>query len=213
MQDAAAQPALPPSRLTVQLGGVNVAAKVLAWLVVAVGLTVMADWFLGHTLLARLQSSQSSMKFNTALAFVLAGCAMSSLRPWVRGGLAALTILLGAVSLAQTWFEVNVGIDEFFVRDSLSSDGSPAGRMAPPTASGFILAGLALLLMRNAVSRVRRLAEALAIAVIAIGLVALFGHIVGAQQFYRLASFTPVALLTAFCFTLLGGSIMCAVPD
>ena len=69
-------------------------------LCVAVGLTVMAAWFVRATVILRF-GSQNPVSFNTALAFVVTGVALATRRP--RAALAAgvFDAVLGTVILAE----------------------------------------------------------------------------------------------------------------
>ena len=174
--------------------------------VMALGLAVMVGWLLGIEPLKQVLPGLSSMKFNTALGFLLAGGALYFReKPGLRHGLAGAVGLLGALTLAQVFTGVDSGIDQLFVREAAVAGQAP-GRMSPATALCFLLSGAALGLLG------RRTAEALAISVWAVGFIALLGYSFGAPNLYSIPGFVSVALHTAAGFAVLAAGFLCAVP-
>jgi PAS domain S-box-containing protein len=181
----------------------------------ALGLAVMAGWWLGIDPLKRVMAGLASMKFNTALGFLLAGGALYFRgKPALRGGLAAAVGLLGALTLVQYFSGLDFGIDQLFIRAEVEAAGA-AGRMSGVTALCFFLSGVALALLgkpRRTLAGVRW-AEALAIGVGVGSFIALLGYALGAQDLYSILSFSSVALHTAAGFFVLAAGILCAVPE
>ena len=181
----------------------------------ALGLTVMAGWWLGIDPLKRVMPGLASMKFNTALGFLLAGGALYFRgKPALRGGLAAAVGLLGALTLVEYFSGLDFGIDQFFIRAEVEAAGAP-GRMSGVTALCFFLSGVALALLgkpRRTLAGLRW-AEALAIGVGVESVIALLGYALGAQDLYSIRSFSSVALHTAAGFFVLAAGILCAVPE
>ena len=174
--------------------------------VMALGLAVMVGWLLGIEPLKQVLPGLSSMKFNTALGFLLAGGALYFReKPGLRHGLAGAVGLLGALTLAQVFTGGDFGIDQLFVREAAVAGQAP-GRMSPATALCFLLSGAALGLLG------RRTAEALAISVWAVGFIALLGYSFGAPNLYSIPGFVSVALHTAAGFAVLAAGFLCAVP-
>ena len=97
-----------------QLGRV---ATGCALAVMVLGLAVMVGWLLGIEPLKRLLPQLTTMKFNAALGFLLAGAALYLReKPALRLGLAGAVGLLGALTLGQEVAGVDFGIDQLFVR-------------------------------------------------------------------------------------------------
>src|ERR1700733_2973887 len=116
-------------------------------LCVAVGLTVMAAWFVRATAVLRF-GSQNPMSFNTALAFVVTGVALVALaRRRPRAALAAgvFDAVLGALILAEYALRRSLGIDQLFVKAYLSAPHVVPGRPAVNTAKCLALTGTGLL--------------------------------------------------------------------
>ena len=83
-----------------------------ALITAAVGLLAVAGWLLNIDSLMRVLPGLVAMKFNTALAFVLAGGGLWwRRRVLVRSALAALVALMGALSLAEHLVGLDLRID------------------------------------------------------------------------------------------------------
>jgi len=152
------------------------------------------------------------MKVNAALCCILAGLALA-LVPldgrWrsVARAAAAVTVVLGAVTIAEWVLSVDLGIDEFLFQDVTGAYTSVPGRMAPNTALAFSLLGAALLLPRDH-GRQARLARGLAVVALAIGAVALAGHLYGVSPLFAVARRTAMALPAACGIVALGIGVL-----
>lgn len=115
-------------------------------------LPVILGWHTRQDALGRLFSAWSQMQLNAALGIFALGIGTAAARlQWTRTARIAgiLSALLGALTLSQYVFEVNLGIDELFRRAHNSTYSGFPGRMAPNTAIGFILIGTALVLLNR----------------------------------------------------------------
>ena len=179
--------------------------------VMSLGLAVMAGWMLGIEPLKHVLPQLASMKFNTALGFLLAGAALHVRgTPALRLGLAGAVGLLGALTVVEYLAGSDFGIDQLVIRDAEVVAGQSPGRMSPVTAVCFLLSGAAFgLLGRRATER---WAEPLAISVGTVGFIALLGYMVEAQNLYTVPGFASVALHTAAGFAALAAGVLCAVP-
>ncbi len=200
------------SRLETRLARI---ADRCAVVVFGVGVLVVVGWIFGVVALQRVLPGQASMKFNTALGFVLAGTAL-----WLRSqrelriGLSLLVAVLGALSLGESLTERNFGIDQLVVRDLATvASTSPPGRMSQATAFCFVLSGMALGLIGVGRAAAKRVAEALALSIGVVGSFALMGYLLGAQGLYRVPGFFSVALHTAAAFVVLAAGLLCATRD
>lgn len=184
-----------------------------ALVVMALGLVVMAGWWLGIDPLKRVLPGLASMKFNTALGFLLAGGALFFRgKPAGRRGLAAALGLLGALSLGEYLSGIDFGIDEIFIRVE-GETAQAAGRMSQATALCFLLGGAALALLGAPRRAWVCWAEVLAIGMGTIGFIAVLGYALNAQDLYRIPGFSSMALHTSAGFIVLAAGILSAVPD
>jgi PAS domain S-box-containing protein len=184
------EPVVRPARIAALCGAI----------VAALGLLILFAWVVGDESIKTLQPGWPTMKANTALGFLASGsalllCALGRDR-WARGP-AALALAIGALTLAQYLFGVDLGIDELLFRDAGSAAGTTApGRLAILTAADFVLVSLPLLTWRWP-TRAGTLAFLLA------GFIALFN-----LAFYLLGAIPPIqgtrmAVHTAVAFGLL----------
>ena len=194
-------------------GYIVIAAGVLSSVL---GLAVIAGWFLQNSTLLRLHPSFEPMRFNTALGFLMSGAALLSFSLRKRAlmkpfGLAAC--LLGILTFFQYVSGIDIGIDQIFVQDAISS--TYPGRMAPNTALGFSFTGAALLLLGAGASRNRNLAAGLLGSVTAaLGLTALLGYLTGVMSMSAWEDFIAMALHTATGFVAVGSAIIAlAIKD
>ncbi len=189
-------------------------ADVSALVVAVMALVVMAGWVAGYETLKRILPQFATMKFNAALAFLLAAKALWRRdRPQWRVTLGLLVALLGALSLTESLTGFDFGMDQFIFRDLTASTGTVPGRMSPITALCFMAcgAGLALLHHRWGKSHVATATLALGVA-LAAG-IALFGYLFGMAQLYTVPGSSPVALHTAAAFFILASGMACAAWD
>jgi hypothetical protein len=196
-------------------------ASVLAFVV---GTLVLIGWMGNLDLLTRGGPGMVAMNPMTAVLFLCAAfslwlqadagpdAAPSRFMPLAR--LAALVVV--AVALLRIFgyaSSSDVGIDHWlFAERVAASDGQLPNRMAPNTAFGFVLLGLALLLLDRTTRRGHRPAEILAIVVALVALLALFGYAYGVRRMYGVASYIPMALPTALILLLLAIAALCVRP-
>ncbi len=122
-----------------------------------ISVTVMMGWLVNWQSVCWVVYGLPTMKFNTSLGLTLLalttfGSTAVNSRFWMRVLLTALSLMaacLGLVSLAEIFFEVNLGIDTLIVSDPMGmSQGGDPGRMFPATAVAMSLMGAGLALGR-----------------------------------------------------------------
>jgi PAS domain S-box-containing protein len=117
---------------------------------ILLGAIVIIGWIFDLHVITTLPAGLSTMKFNTALGFVLTGTALYGLGPSATGGdwkraqwLALPLLLLATVTLLQYPLRADFGIDNLFYRHPFEPVGVP-GRMSGFTAIAFLLIGAGL---------------------------------------------------------------------
>jgi signal transduction histidine kinase len=159
------------------------------------------------------------MQPNAALGLALAGGALLL----QRGGgqrtalaarlLAAGVAALGAATLAQHALGIDLGVDTVFFRSELASPGTTSpGRMGPPAAASFLVAGAAILAL-GAAERGARAAQALALAMAAVPLVGIVGYAYGVGVLYAAPRVTAIAIPTAVAILALDLAVLLARPE
>lgn len=210
-----------------------------AWFAIAVGILVLLGWTFGIDLLKRGLPGLVSMNPATAVAFILAGFSLWLQRlpagravsdadgadapdlpmvvPASRGVLvsrvtAAAVLAIGLLRLVDYLGFGALGIDQLLFTAQLGSDGPLPNRMAPNTALMLALLGLGLLLLDTTTPRNRRPAEWLALVVMLMSLLAIFGYAYEVPQMYGVAAYIPMALHTALVAWVLALGLLCARP-
>ena len=193
----------------------------------AVGGLVLAGWMLDIGLVMGTPAGILVMKPNSALCFVLLGASLWLLVP-PSGSLSvpsrtrqravlilsALVILLALAALLTNLLGLPVEIDNFLFREKLAaSDQAYAGRISTPTALGFLLLGLALVLRQTRGRMAHRTAELLGLAAALIGFVALLGYLYSVPAFYYTSAYASMGVHTALLFVGFGTALLLRRPD
>ncbi|HJU83752.1 MAG TPA: ATP-binding protein [Holophagaceae bacterium] len=172
----------------------------MAVLSLLIGLMVLLGWHAHLLELTRLRPGSVPMRYNTALGLVLAALALAALAFGKRVAAfpGALVLALGGLTLAEYFSGRDLGIDQLFLRDYDPLGMTSPGRMAPNSAFCLLIFGAAILLASAAPRRWRPLALSLAAsALMAIGLIALFGYASGVTSLTAWGRFSTMAVLTA----------------
>jgi hypothetical protein len=137
------------------------AVKAASLVAAGVGLAVLMGWLLNISPLKSILPDAASMKFNTALCFLLCGTSLWFLQKEeirqrekrIGQILAMATIVISIFTLSEYIFNWELGIDQFFVQDPGTPLNEFPGRMSQITAIGFILGGFALILIGSIFSQ------------------------------------------------------------
>lgn len=188
------------------------ASRYLALCVASIGTVVLAGgWGLDMAALRTLLLGSVQMKPNTALALSLAGASLllahTARRGW-QGAIAALVVLLTAVTLAQYLTGIDLGVDQLQFADSDHLGDQVPGRMAPRAAVNLGLAGLALLWLDAR----PRLAQGLALLLLVGAVIPLFGYSFSVPTLYEVGNCNSMALPSAVTCLLLALGILLARP-
>ncbi|MFZ3192992.1 MAG: response regulator [Moraxellaceae bacterium] len=182
----------------------------LALLAMLVGGLVMLGWIFEQPWLTQLRPDWVSVKFNSAIGFMLAGWALfirhRDQQISVGYRVAAVSLLLlGALTFSQYALSINLGIDQWLVRDPLAVDRMTAGRMSLTCALCFLLLGSILLLDGSRFPQRQRLMGGLTLIIALISGLVLLGYAYGANPLSTIFidDLSPMALHTALVFLLL----------
>jgi PAS domain S-box-containing protein len=186
-------------------------ALVCGGAVAVVGGLVVLGWGLDVIIVPSANPASPAVRFNTGVAFTLAGTALALAvaRPglWFTRVLGTAVVLIGTLTLIEYVFSVDLGIDQLvFDNHSIS-----VGRMAPNTATGFVLCGGALAAFGYR-RRGWQVCELLALACAVIGWLGVIGYGGHLPELLRVGGFLKIALPTAVCFVLLGVGVTVAAP-
>jgi diguanylate cyclase (GGDEF)-like protein/PAS domain S-box-containing protein len=191
------------------------AAWACTFLLACIGLIVLGGWLLHSHFLESLGVGAETVKFDTTLGFLAAAACLAALRsPGARACMiaratGAFVALDGAANLAEYALKVDLGFDQALFHDP--SAVLHPGRMAPTTAIALLLAGSAALLFGRRVGKVWP-SNPLAIGVLAIGMLAVIGHLVGAGALTGVGTATRMSVPTAGACALLGAALLLSCP-
>jgi PAS domain S-box-containing protein len=186
-------------------------ASAVGAIVAIVGALILGGWAIGEVIVPSGVAVSPAVKANTGLGFLLMGMALA-LREWHSAGRVARLLgaggaLIGTLTLIEYTFGAELGIDQL-----LFSDHSPLhpGRMAPNTATCFVLLGTALLLPEQRSPRWQP-AEATALIGALISWLALIGIAADLPGLVTVGSFVRMAAPTAGCLILLAVGVAITV--
>jgi signal transduction histidine kinase len=194
----------------------------LASAVAAVTATLLGIWLFRPDLK---DFSSPTMKANTTLGLLLASLALillqrpalirKRLQSYLGFGLAAFSLLIGALHSLEYLLDMNFGIDELLVTDALIPEAlANPGRMSPIAALCFVFTGIALLLIDTTPKkRKAHLPSVFLAPVFLITFLAVVGYLYGVTSFYKIGPYIRIAWQTAVCFLILGLGILIARPD
>jgi PAS domain S-box-containing protein len=195
------------------------------WAAVMGGLVLMG-WALDLATLKSVSPGLPQMVPNAALGFVMAGLSLwllssepvGPVRRRIAQAAALIVTLIGAVTVGESVFGWQPGIDQLLFRENLQALATPvAGRLSILTAVCFLLYGLSLLVVELDLRRVDRwLVDLLVVVPIEITLLALIGYACNVPSFYGWRSLLPnttMALHTAVTLAVLGLGLLCLRPD
>ncbi len=185
-------------------------ASATGWMLIALSASVLCGWAFDISALMSVVPGLAAMKANTAAAFLFAGLALvrreqRDLRFYSLG-----VLVIGSFSVIEYVANSSFGIDELVFRDPRST--ILPGRMSQITGVAFTLLGPALVLLKAQRKTGRRISRALALAVGAVGIVALLGYSYDTQALYRVGPYSSVALPAAIGFVIAAVGVYCANP-
>src|SRR3989440_9439925 len=202
--------------------GARTFLAIAAGVVAGVAALVLLGWLLDSEPLKAGIAGRSTMKPNTAMAFVLAAVSLwlqrrspaARLERRLALGCAAAVAALGLVTLADYWFAWDPGIARWVFPASPDAVTPFPGRMGINTATCFSLLGAGLLCLRAPVVRLRRTAEVCAAVIAVIALFSLVGHLFGVQPLTPLTlGMTQMAVHTAALLLFMSAGLLAASPD
>jgi PAS domain S-box-containing protein len=186
-----------------------------------VGCLVLFGWAFHIEYLKSVLPGLATLKANAALSFVFSGTSLWLLLPGesrTRRGhiarfLALVVVMIGAATLIEYLFGLNLRIDQLLFNDRAGPGGTSApGRMAAPAATAFMTTGLALILLDWKTRRGHRPARLLSLWAALIAMVSISGYIFHATALYGILLHPGIAVHSAIALFLLSIAIFFARP-
>src|SRR5262245_58987346 len=177
-------------------------SQIASFIVMAVGLVALVGWVFNVEFLKNLlHPSRVPMNPATAITFILSAASLWLLRAersergYLIGNLCALlVVVVGFLILVSYVFQWNVHLDRWLFREKLDVPGHFANRMAPNTALGFFLAGLALLCLDLEWRGGFRPAQLFILGTMLVAVTTLIGYAYSILSLYQLGQNIPMAL-------------------
>ena len=195
--------------------------KLLSLIVMLAGIMVMLGWILDISILKSILLGWVTMKFSTALSFVLSGIILYLIAMSLESGsgvaqvflpVAVLIILLIMLShLVAAFLGLRLGIEELFIKEAKGTVRSVMpGRPSVPTMVSFVLIAAAGMLTMLNLANLKSKLRFLGWIIMIIGMVAVLGYVVNAPllYYYIEGKNAAMAFHTAILFALIGISLI-----
>jgi len=197
-------------------------AKGLSLVVIIAGISVIIGWIFDIGILKSISSAWVSMKFDTAIAFVLSGITLYFIVRALEGEFDKAQVVLSITSLIiilfmgtlffSAIFKIRTGAEDLFVKEESGTVRTVTpGRPSVPTMFNFILiASTGILTTLNPVN-LRSKLKIIGVIVGLIGAMAVVGYIINAPNLYYYIEGvnSAIALHTAVLFIVLGIGFLC----
>lgn len=191
-------------------------------LVVLLASLALIGWIFDVGILKSAVPGLVSMKANTAVCLVLAGCSLllqASGEPVPAGRLrvarviAVLLMIAGVLTLFEYAFDLDFGLDDLLFRRPVEPGDVFPGRMSPASSADVVLLGWALFVLDVPSRRARRWpAQSFALAAAIVTLLAFIAYFYGVETPYLVGQYFSIALNTVVGFWLLCLGILFARP-
>jgi PAS domain S-box-containing protein len=186
-------------------------ATLTGWALVAAAIAVLAGWAFNVPALKTFVFDSVGSKVNSGVAMLLAGVALLRRNHRDLHIYAGLVALIGGMTLAEYYWNVNLGIDQALIRDN-SHYVWFAGRPSQYSSFGFVLLGFSLVFMPASHWMVRELSRALGLLTGMLGALALLGHLYDTHLPNQISPQANVAVPTAIGFVLGAVGVQYATP-
>ena len=195
-------------------------SRILSIIVMLAGIVVMIGWIKDIDILKSILPIWVTMKFTTALCFLLSGSivfilagSLSKHTTSSRVVLPLLTLLILLIMgtlLASSFLEIRTGVEDLFVKETGGAiKTSTPGRPSAGTITSFILVATAGLLAMFKIQSLPSILRLVGWIVITLGLLAVLGYVLDEPLlYYTLEGWSSaMAFHTALLFIVLGSSL------
>lgn len=185
------------------------------------GFLVITGWILDIQVLKSIRSDYVTIKFNSALCFVLAGAVILLILPernryklkWIADILSGLIFLIGSITLFEYLFNIDLFIDQLFIKDDPEALLTYApGRMALNSAINFIIISVSLFFSGKVDEKSAYYSQLLALVAGLVGLASLLGYGYGISELYGFSNYTKISIITVILFLIIGIGIIMIRP-
>ncbi len=197
-------------------------AKILSLIVVISGIMVIIGWLFDISILKSISPNWISMKFDTAISFVLSGVTLYFIvkahedeydKAQVALSITSLIILLlMGILFFSALLGIRTGVEDLFIKEPSGAPKTVSpGRPSVPTMLNFILIALAGILTMFNTNRLQSELKIIGLIFGTIGALAVVGYIFNAPLLYYFVEGvnSAMAFHTALLFVLLGMGLTC----
>src|SRR3989339_535826 len=197
-------------------------ARVLSFIVIIAGVTVIIGWIFNIEILKSISPSWVSMKFDTAISFLLSGIVIYSITKVQEGEFDKAQIIISITSLIiillmgilffSTLFRIHTGLENLFISETAGGVKTVVpGRPSIPTMINFILIAVSGILSIGNLEKVHKKLKIIGITIGIIGALAVIGYIINISflYYYIKGVNSAMACHTAILFVLLGIGLIC----
>ncbi|MGY4385871.1 PAS domain S-box-containing protein [Pedobacter sp. UYP24] len=193
----------------VKLGGLFLLTGFFVMFSAAVGLL---GWLVGIEAFKSILPYYPTLKFNTAMCFMILGAAFSL---FIKAEIKVLKIvsytllivlgIISAITLAQDLFNFSAGIDQWAIKDMemIKAHGAFPGRMSPPSSLSFFLMSISLLGLSIKNHRINFFAQYGLHLVSLIAFISVIGFLLSVPYTPKLTFFSSMAINTSATFLLI----------
>ncbi len=192
-------------------------------LVICLGVLTLSGWIFDVEILKTVFPGLVSMKANSAICFILAGCALlvqvrepvTGLRLHLAQVIAGVVIAVALLTLAEYGLGRGLGLDQMLFRET-QAEARPSfpGRMSLASALSFLLTATALwTLEQKSLKRWRWPTQYLTLGAATLTLFAFIGHFYGVENLDPVAPYSAIALHSVLAFWCLCLGILFARPN
>ena len=188
-------------------------------LVAAVGLTVVAGWFLGLPRLTRIFEYGPTVKTNAGIALLTGGLSnlflLQGRRSWRLAGkvLATVCLSIGALTLSQHLVGWDLGIDQLLASEIPGALATTRpNRMGPPASTTCMLLGLSILLIDSRRPTAREFGHAAALVSCTLAILPIVGYAFGFTMLWAVAKYTGIALINALALLAFAVAVLLGRP-
>jgi two-component system, sensor histidine kinase and response regulator len=204
----------------------EIISKIAGPVAIATGGIVLVGWVAGIRNLTSIVPGYSTMKPNTAVCFILCGVSLLLIRasekkvstghsiPIRLAKACALAVtVLGLLILSEHIFQVDLGIDQIILRDTLSNSpsGHP-GQASVATAFGLFVLGGSLFFLGSKSILSASLSQILALIALVDATIGGGAYVYGVENLYAVTLFTTMAAPTAVLLMFLSIGALFARP-
>lgn len=197
-------------------------AKGLSLAVIIAGIMVIVGWVFDISILKSISPAWISMKFDTAIGFVLSGITLYFIVRAIEGDfdlaqvvlsiISLLIILLMGILFFSNLLGIRMGLEDLLIKETPGGIKTVTpGQPSLPTTINFILIGVAGILTILNLEKLPSKLKMIGLIVGVIGALAVVGYIINAPLFYYFIAGvnSAMAFHTAILFVLLGMGLLC----